>query len=202
MADDEVDWDRVHRRNFASAAFWDVHWIRKARDLYETARSLEPHIAQVWESYRARVKGEPGALEADHYQGSYFMLLAFATENLLKAAAVAKNGHRYRIEFRADPKFPQELKKHNLVKLAKFVELVFTHEEEDLLRRLTRSAIWYGRYPVPLAYKHMSANERFSNENEYTVSWFGGNDINRLNVFINSLPGRLGLHESHWDHTA
>lgn len=202
MADEEVDWDSVHRTNFESAAFWDVHWISKARDLYETARKLEPDIILVWESYRAGVKGEPGPLKADHYQGPYFMLLAYATENLLKAEAVARNGARYKREFRATLKFPQELKAYDLVQLAKWVDLAFTLEEEDLLRRLTRSAIWYGRYPVPLDYKDMSGNKQFSDGNEYSLSWFGVNDIERLNTFINTLPSRLCLYERYWDHTA
>jgi hypothetical protein len=202
MADKEVDWDSVHRTNFESAAFWDVHWISKARDLYETARKLEPDIIRVWESYRSRAKREPGSLKADHYQGPYFMLLAYATENLLKAAAVARDGARYKREFRTTLKFPQELKGHDLVWLAKFVDLAFTLEEEDLLRRLTRSAIWYGRYPVPLDYKDMSGNKQFSDGDEYSLSWFGVNDIERLNTFINTLPSRLRLYERYWDHTA
>lgn len=202
MSDDAVDWERVHRSNFEAAAFWDMHWVRKARDLYETARKLEPDITQVWESYRARARGEASPILADHYQGPYFMLLAFATENLLKAAAVARDAYKYKEEFRRTLKFPRELTKHNLVALAQKVDLKFTREEEDLLRRLTRSAIWYGRYPVPLEYDKMSGNERFNDGREYTVSWFGGNDVKRLNLFINGLPARLGLNQRYWDDNA
>ena len=141
-------------------------------------------------------------LVPDHYQGPYFMLLAYAAENLLKAAAVACNGPRYRAEFRAKLKFPKELRNHDLVKLAQFVQLSFSMEEEDLLRRLTRSAVWFGRYPVPLEYAHMSGDQIFSDNNEYLVSWFGGNDIERLNEFLLSLPKRLRLKQSYWERAA
>ena len=50
MADDEVDWDSVHRANFESAAFWDINWISNALGLYESARKLEPDITKIWES--------------------------------------------------------------------------------------------------------------------------------------------------------
>ncbi len=198
MTDDVPDWDRVHRTNFESTAFWDVHWVSNARDLYESAKRLESDIEKVWESYRARSRGEAGSLVPDHFQAPYFMLLAFATENLLKAAAVARNSISYKAEFRKTLKFPSELKSHDLVQLAQFVELPFTKEEEDLLRRLTRSAIWFGRYPAPLGYKEMSGSQQFIDGNERSLSWFGGNDVARLNAFILGLPDRLGLHVSDW----
>ena len=127
------------------------------------------------------------------------MLLAYAVENLLKAAAVARNGTSYRTEFAAKHAFPQKLKEHDLVKLATFVKLVFSTEEEDLLRRLTRSSLWFGRYPVPLKYADLSGEQTFCDGNAYLVSWFGGRDIERLNEFLLSLPKRLHLNESDWE---
>jgi hypothetical protein len=44
MNDSQTDWDPVHRANFESTAFWDVHWVRKARDLYESARLTPSHF--------------------------------------------------------------------------------------------------------------------------------------------------------------
>lgn len=201
MSNDEVDWDKVYRSNFESAAFWDINWIGKARNLFESAKRLESGVTRLWESYHKRLNNSVLPVLPDHYQGPYFMLLAFATENLLKAAAVSRNGTRYRTEFRQTLKFPKELKNHNLVELATFVHLSFTEKEEDLLRRLTRSAIWFGRYPAPLEYTNMSGKETFSDGSEYMVSWFGGNDISDLNIFINSLPARLGLNERYWEST-
>lgn len=105
---------------------------------------------------------------------------------------MARNSSEFRSDFRKTLKFPAELKCHNLVKLAQKAGLHADLREEDLLRRLTRSAIWYGRYPVPLGYKEVSGSETFSDGSNYSVSWFGGNDIERLNRFIESLAERLG----------
>ena len=198
MISSNVDWDAVYKSNFESAAFWDVHWITKARDLYESARKLEPAMEIVWDSYRARARTLAGPLEPDHYNGPYFMLVSYAVENLLKAAAVSRNGFRYKENFRSNGKFPPELMKHDLVKLAGSVNLIVTQEEEDLLRRLTRSATWFGRYPTPLKYVEMSGVEKFNDGKEYQVSWFGREDVNKLRDFINGLPARLGLSEGDW----
>ena len=194
--------DVVHRSNFESAAFRDINWIRKARNLYESAKRLEPEVILVWESYRGHAKDATIPLKPDHFQGPYFMLLAFASENLFKAAAIARDGLKYKVAFGRTQKFPKELTKHDLVKLAQLVDFTYSSEEEDILRRLTRSAIWFGRYPAPLNYVEMSGQETFSDGNEYAVSWFGGNDVPRLNAFILSLPARLGLHEQYWDRAA
>jgi len=199
MADDDVDWDYVHRSNFEQAAFWDVNWIRKAKDLFESAKKLEPELIRVWESYRARAKDFKTPLAPDYYQGTYFMLLAFAVENLLKATAVARNSIKYREEFRKTLRFPEELKSHDLLKLSELAQLSFNTKEEELLRRLTRSAVWFGRYPAPLHYTKMSGSEQFHDGNEYSLSWFGETDVSRLRAFISSLPSRLNIPEKYWD---
>lgn len=198
MSTSAVDWDAVYRSNYEAAAFWDVQWIAKARDLYESARKLEPAMEVVWDSYRARAKNLSGPLEPDHYNGPYFMLVSFAVENLLKAAAVSRNSFAYKERFRSTGKFPAELQKHDLVGLIHSLGLVVTQEEEDLLRRLTRGATWFGRYPAPLKHSEMSGTERFSDGKEYSVSWFGREDVTKVGTFINGLPVRLGLPEKYW----
>lgn len=195
MASPDVEWDLVYRLAYESAVFLPVPWIKRASDLYESARKLEPAMEKVWKSYRARAQNPKGALEPDHYTGPYFMLVSFAVENLLKAAAVTRNGIQYKDSFRLNYKFPSELKKHDLVELAKLLHLEVNREEEDVLHRLTRAAVWFGRYPAPVNYSEMSGIEEFSDGEEYLVSWFGGEDVNKLRTFINGLPARLELPE-------
>lgn len=194
----DLEWKSVYCSNFEMYAFRDFYWIQKARDLYESARKLEPEVVGIWQSYRAWAKDGSPPAATDHYQGPYFMLVAFAVENLLKAAAIARNRVHYLAQFRKTQCFPKELQKHDLVKLAKLVKLSFESGEEDLMRRLTRSAVWFGRYPVPLDYEEMSGTDIFEDGKEYLISWFGGNDIGRLNSFVSSLPARLNLNGHNW----
>jgi hypothetical protein len=187
-----MEWDSVHSQNYESRAFWDIHWLRSAQSLIASAKELEPKVSELWESYRAHSRDSTLPILPDHYQGTYFMLLAYAVENLFKAAIVRKNSWQFKQKFRADRKFPKELKGHDLVELAQKADFSFDYEEEDLLRRLTRNAVWAGRYPVPLNYRDSSGSERFSNGEEYSVSWFGGKDIKRLNALIERVNSHLG----------
>lgn len=201
MTSPDADWDLVYRSSYESAVFLPAPWIERARDLYESARKLEPAMEGVWKGYRAKARNPQWALEPDHYTGPYFMLVSFAVENLLKAAAMSRKGAEYRDCFRLDGKFPSKLKGHDLVKLSKFLCLEVNREEDDLLHRLTRAAIWFGRYPAPVNYSEMSGIKKFSDGKEYRVSWFGGKDVVKLTAFIDSLPARLGLPEVYWKDT-
>jgi hypothetical protein len=202
-----IDWMRVHQSNFESAAFSASKWIAKGIDLFESAKMFEPKILQVWEFWRAKSKGEQLAYVPDYFHGTYFMLMSFSVENFLKAALIQCDGFDYKKDFRqcvAEQKpsskcFPKELKTHDLFDLAVKVNLALQDGEEDLLRRLSRCAEWAGRYPSPLRYEEMSGAEKFADGEIYSLSWFGGNDIAKLNAFISSLPKRLGLHTRHWE---
>ena len=191
MSEKKVDWDRVYRQNYWSWAFSDIQWISKAKDLLQSAKLIEPKVLRLWENYQEKLDGITDELLPDHYQGTFFMLLAYAVENLLKAAIIRKKSLEYKSKFRETLKFPKELQSNDLVNLARKAQLEFSREEEDLLRRLTRSAVWYGRYPIPLHYKHSSGAETFCDGKDYLVSWFGGNDVERLNKFVDMLKEKL-----------
>ena len=193
MAKRDANWDKVHAQNYQAKAFWDIHWIRKAKDLLESANLIEPKVVELWENYRGNLNGETQEHMPDHYIGTYFMLIAFAVENLLKASIISVNSINYKREFTETFKFPKDLQSHDLVKLAKKAEVGFSRDEEDLLRRLTRSAIWFGRYPVPLKYKHSSGAQTFDDGKAYSDSWFGENDVERLKKFVHDLKERMGI---------
>jgi len=69
MTDPKINWDAVFLSNYESTVFCDVHWISKARDLYECARKLEPDVLRVLKSYGAVSRNEGSRLLSDHYQG-------------------------------------------------------------------------------------------------------------------------------------
>jgi hypothetical protein len=195
MSTTEVDWDAVSRSNFEAAAFSALQWMAKARSLFEAAKKLEADINVVWKSNELRSAKLVTPLEPDHYQAAYFMLIAFTVENLLKAAAISTRSLQYKKEFREKLRFPKELRSHDLIRLAERVGLTLEKGEEDLLRRLTRSAVWFGRYPVPLEYPDIDGRTQFRDGKEYSLSWFGRTDVPRLNTLVEGLPRRLGLSE-------
>ncbi len=179
-----MEWDEVYKQNYESKAFWNIHWLNSAQCLLASAQELEPKISELWENYRAHSKDRNVHLKVDHFQGPYFILVAFALENFFKAILVFEKSLRYKREFRGKCQFPEELKGHDLVALARKADYRFGLEEEDLLRRLTRHAVWAGRYPVPIHYKKSAVAEEFSDRKEHHVSYFGGNDLERLKELV------------------
>ncbi len=208
--DDLVDWSVVHQSNFESAAFSSAMWLQKGIDLFESAKLLEPKIQELWGYWRSQSEGKPAAHVPDHFLGTYFMLMSFCVENFLKAALIQAHGSQYKWDFKSCVErgeksgkcFPSELKTHDLFDLSVKARLSLWEGEEDLLRRLSRSAEWAGRYPSPLRYEEMSGAEKFSDGEDYSLSWFGGRDVEKLNNLIPSLPQRLGLHTRHWEKKA
>ncbi len=188
-----MNWDDAHRSNYESKAFSPENWVTAARALVASAKAVEPKVIEYWESYRENAKDNTKKLLADNYQGPYFMLYAFAIENYFKSAIVQSNTWELKDNFKNNPVFPKELRSHQLVLLAQKADLDISIVEEDLLRRLTRHAIWAGRYPVPTKYKEISSAERFNDGQEYLVTWFGGDDVEKLSVFVGSLEKRLKL---------
>jgi hypothetical protein len=51
-----------------------------------------------------------------------------------------------------------------------------------------------GRYPVPLTYEDVSGSARFSDSKQYSLSWFGGDDIERLKRLVQTIRTELNLY--------
>lgn len=190
-----MDWDEVYKRNYENTAFRDISWLRSAKCLLVSAKELEPRIETLWENHQAHLKDKSVQLKVDYFQGPYFMLVAFALENIFKSSLILEKSWQYKQKFRENHQFPSDLKGHNLVELARKSGFEFDLEEEDLLRRLTRHAIWAGRYPVPIQYKKTASAEEFSNGNEYHVSWFSENDLKRIKKLVSKVLTYVGASE-------
>jgi hypothetical protein len=81
----------------------------------------------------------------------YFMLCAYALENLFKARIVQVQRSVIEQQLRAKPDdLPALLASHDLVNLAAKAEMKqFAEEERFFLKKLSAASVWYGRYPLP-----------------------------------------------------
>jgi hypothetical protein len=194
--------DPLWRRDFASDLLSSGKWIAKAEELLWAAAKLEPDIRAAWRAYRAATKGK-GTPPPRNLFGQYFMLSGFAIENLLNGVIVfnsiptAGYGIFQQAErsiffsaFLENGKLPEALKSHDLFWLSKELAIPLTLEEEDLLRRLTRSAVWFGRYPVSIDWEELGP-EKYSDGAEYSKTHFSGDDVSRVKRFIKSLEQRF-----------
>ena len=183
-----MKWTRTHKSIFSSRLLNVTEWLKKADDLIDTASLLETKVIQVWDDLKSEHLGKEVTPKHKRtgYFGTYFMLMAFAIENILKAKIISKKRLEFRKFIDQEEKLPTEIKSHDLYKLANILNISLEAGEEGLLRRLSRSAVWAGRYPVPLKYQDLIA-QRYSNGSERGTSAFFKSDIQRVKELLNKL---------------
>jgi len=151
--DDDLQMEKDnYAEEFTARLFDSTAWKQSAYQLLEAAKLLEPKVDEFWVVLRTRPADSSSWRPwDDEFVAIYFTLCSYAIENLLKSHIVRKKRPQLEAALTSHSGLPKLLKEHNLYKLA--VEAGFkalAKEEEMLLRRLTRSALWYGRYPVPV----------------------------------------------------
>jgi hypothetical protein len=99
----------------------------------------------------------------------YLMLVAYAVENILKAIIIVQNREHLASELAATQRLPKRMRSHDLVMLAQIAgtDLLTHRETELLLHRMSRSAVWYGRYPVPLSPEDFKPRKSDSGELQF-----------------------------------
>ena len=94
---------------------------------------------------------QKGGFVKEHYITTYFMLVSYALENLLKALYIKLNKDSVKKELEEKKQLPKAIAGHDLYRLAKELEVVnLEWGEESLLQKVSRSAVWFGRYPTPI----------------------------------------------------
>jgi hypothetical protein len=193
----DPEWDEVHQSNYRNALLNPRKWIQRADDLLNASVLLEPEIEVTWETLQGwRKDPHDVMLKSEGIFGIYFMLAAFALENLFKAALVDMHRWKYDQHFKQKGTLPTHLNSHNLFELAKAVRLTPPIHDEDVLRRLTRAAVWYARYPVPKEFREISPRAEFADGKAYSVSYFSRSDVSRVKAYVRRLQEKLGVAES------
>jgi len=155
--------DSTYHDRFLERALDPKAWEDTASQLLEAAKLLEPKLDEFWSGATHHAWSDSWRGWADEFVAIYFMLSAYAIENLMKARIVRSGRAQLAEEFQRRCRLPSVLKTHDLCKLAICSGNVGLAEGyEDILKRLTRSATWYGRYPVPLAPRGLEPFSRSS----------------------------------------
>ena len=162
-------------------------WIAKAEELLEVARFLEPEIEKMW----AEMRG--GGFLKEHYITTYFMLGSYALENLLKALYIKTNYQKIEAELKESCELPKSIKNHDLWKLAKELDVVEREwGEETLLKKLSRSAVWFGRYPTPPKPKDLKRFYDSEYENiTIPFSSYMNTDLEEIKAIISRIKSKL-----------
>jgi hypothetical protein len=183
--DDPAFWQQW----FTSTILDKESWARCAEDLAGVMKILAIQMDSAW----SNPPNAPGQKFADgfRFHGIYLMLAAYAVENYLKAAIVSKNGWSP-----ADiaSSLPSQLKSHNLLQLAKLLQLPLTSEEIEFLERIAVYAIWAGRYPIPLGRDGIKPVEAGPNKGNQLTCW-RGSDTAVADCLLEKLSAYLGSGE-------
>jgi len=119
-----------------------IYWFNKSSDLRASAAALWISREEKQSNF---IVGEcglgQGFIMAAAVGPVFWMLCGMSLELLYKAIIVAKGG-------KAEPS-------HDLVKLVKAAGIRINKDTEHILKILTESIIWYGRYPVPKSHEPM-----------------------------------------------
>jgi len=160
-------------------------WVSKAKELIFSADCLKPEIKSQWGKVAIQNDEVVNGSKNPWIQGIYFMLIAYAIENLCKVILI----HRKKEEWknRLLSKVPKDIKGHDLLKLTKDIKMHLNISEQKLLARVTRNSIWDARYPLPLEADHMRTSEKLLNGQNSFSAYLGPNDISEIENFLKRL---------------
>jgi len=167
-----------------------AEWLLKADQLLDAACLFERKIHETWDDWRNRTLKYD-----DRFISIYFMLSSYAIENLLKAVIIKKQRKELENTINTSIKFPTILKEHDLFKLAKRAGLLnFALGNEEYLKKLTRSAIWYGRYPMPTNPSDFNTfGVAEQDKTPYSLSSYTSMDVKEVKRLVNEIRGFLNL---------
>jgi hypothetical protein len=183
--DKQPDWDQVYKTNYVSKITLSQYWFSEANKLLAAAKFLEPHILQGWEDTQAWIKKEKVRFPEHEFQTTYMMLCSYAIENLCKGWLAARLPVWERERLKRQGKLPKSLEGHDLFELVEKIGMPFVDHDEELLRRLALSAVWRGRYPVPLHYR--GGEGVFKDGRTYNLQELGAGDIPRIKDLVQRL---------------
>jgi hypothetical protein len=172
-----------HHETFQTTVLDPEAWKSSARALIDASAALEPKIDEFWQAVKTTSSWPDGAVAV------YFMLCSFALENLLKSRIVERRRFEFADSLRSTSKLPEELKGHDLYKLMCAADLKdLAAEEESLLRRLTRSAEWYGRYPVPVSAPKLDPFQKSKHDDfQISLTQYSSDDRNDIKRLLREL---------------
>ena len=138
-------------------------WIQYANELFDSSEIL---YKEKDNSLLTKVSSTGEVIiEKSGISRSYFLLIGFSVENLLKAYLISRNPN-YLKEGKIDSSISSN---HNLFELSKKLKtFVFSTQEIELLKTLSEGIPYWSRYPIPKRFENIT-KEKVLTENIRTV---------------------------------
>jgi hypothetical protein len=160
-------------------------WIEKADELIVAANLLEAEALGYWSEIKVENNQIVSVPNRKNVQEAYFLLIAYALENFLKALLIHQN--QKTLKGWLLQKLPGYLLSHDLIELASKAKFNINVSEEELFCRLSRYSIWKARYPIPLYSDALANMKILSDEKAYFTDYYKPQDINLIHNIIDRL---------------
>ena len=181
------------RNEYAAELAREERWVGAAKELLASAKLMESLIVERERALLANALDETEYPTGQDFRPVYFMLVAYACENILKAALVRQSKNDLKTQAQKAGRLPNSLRGHDLCELAVAAGLSPSERLELLLRRLTRNAVWAGRYPLPLDAIEFYGDTNMSDGKTKLVAFFLSDDVSSAKQIVSWLENSLGL---------
>jgi hypothetical protein len=142
-------------------------WIASATEHLFAAQIMLPHIIKRHQLIEDAMISQEPISPNPCLTNSYLLHCALVIENSMKAIICYVHAEPIKAEIKLKSKTPKILLGHDLVDLAKRIDLPLNIDLEYALTFLTRRGIWAGKYHQPIKHGHESQTERLSDGNCY-----------------------------------
>ncbi len=136
-----------------------TEWVQYANELFEASEIL---IKEKDNSILIKTDSDGKTiLKKSGISRSYFLLIGFALENLMKGYIISRNPN-----FVKNGKIEKSISSnHNLFELSKKInEFMFSKSEIDLFKTLTEGIPYWTRYPIPKRFENITEEKILSGE--------------------------------------
>jgi hypothetical protein len=191
-----VDWDHIHRSNYASKLTNPTEWFLTGNELLAAAQALGPMVKAWWSGLEQWSKDHTHEYPEHSFHMVQMMLYAFAIENYFKGALAAKMSWQELDAVRKTGKLPRPMKSHDLVGLAHRTGFTTTLKEEGRLARLAIAAQATGRYPVPVV-ATSDLKVRLSDGQVHSIAWRSAGDPEASHELAVRIRDFVGAPESY-----
>ncbi len=187
----DEEWDPVFISNYSTSLLRQSNWFETANELIASADALKPHTDKWWLRMKAWAQNSSLRYPENSFHLIAMMLYAFALEDLFKGVLIVRIPAEDYHAVKDDGRFPEMLKTHDLNDLAERAKFPATLEDEDLLARLARSAIWAARYPVAAGFEHLRPFTH-SDGKQYNSTALAQNDLDRCRALVERVRTHVG----------
>jgi hypothetical protein len=162
---------------FAEVVVNPKQWLGSASEHLFAAQIMLPHINDRLQLMQDAMLEQKAISLNPSLTSSYLLHCALAIENSIKAQISSVHFVHLKSEIKSKSKTPKILLGHDLVDLAKRINLPLSIDQEYAFRFLTRHGIWAGKYPQPVKHGDESPTEKLSDGNYYMMGGYNPNVI-------------------------